>query len=161
MKTIKAIKTVLISIALVLSGVGSAVAAEAVFQWSPNSEPNLGGYNIYIGIESRQYTNQKDAGSPGLIGGSVVAAVDNLVPGKTYFFAATAYDTDGFESDYSQEVVWTALAKETLPPLPAAPAAPDFGAADGPAVFTAQKNVDGTYTWYDPAGVELGTAILQ
>ena len=157
----KTMKTLLITITLILFGIGSSVAAEAVFQWSPNSESNLAGYNIYMGTESRLYTNQKDVGLPGLIGGSVVAAVDNLVPGKTYFFAATAYDTDGFESDYSQEVVWTVLAKETLPPLPAAPAAPDFGAAAGPAVFTAQKNADGTYTWYDPTGVELGTAVLQ
>ena len=158
----KTMKTLLITtIALILFGANLTVAAEAVFQWSPNSETNLAGYNIYIGKESRSYTNQIDVGSPSLINDKVVAAVDNLVPGKTYYFAATAYDTDGFESDYSQEVVWTAPAAVILPPLPEPPAPPDFGAAGGPAVFTAQKNMDGTYTWYDPAGIELGTAILQ
>ncbi len=29
--------------------------------------------------------------------------MDGLLPGTTYFFAVTAYDTSGNESDYSNE----------------------------------------------------------
>ena len=137
---------------ILLATASLCFAGEAVFQWTPNSESNLAGYNIYIGQKSGDYANMIDVGSPALIDGKVVAAVVNLRPGATYYFVATAYDMDGFESGFSQEVVWTAPEGPALPPLAGPPAPPDFGTGPGPAVFTAQKNQDGTYTWYDAAG---------
>lgn len=80
----------------------------ANFAWSPNPESNLAGYKIYYGTETRMYTASVDVGLPATVDGRVPASLSGFIPGITYYFAATAYDTDGFESDYSTEVVWTA-----------------------------------------------------
>jgi hypothetical protein len=66
--------------------------------WNPSSDPNVTGYNIYHGPASRVYTNRVD------VGGATNATVDGLDLGATYFFAATAYNLLGMESDYSSEV---------------------------------------------------------
>ena len=83
-------------------------ASEATFVWSPNTETNLAGYNIYYGTESGAYFNPIDVGNPEVVNDSVTTTLSALEEGVTYYFAATAYDTDGFESAYSQEVMWTA-----------------------------------------------------
>ena len=43
-----------------------------------------------------------------MVDGHVEGSVNNLVVGTTYYFAATAYDIYGYESDYSAEVKWVA-----------------------------------------------------
>jgi hypothetical protein len=65
----------------------------------------LPGTNFY-----RVYTNMMDVGT------NLTATVTNLVFGPTYYFSATAYDTNGLESDYSGEVAFT-----VPPPLPPSP----------------------------------------
>lgn len=47
----------------------------------------------------RTYTNVVDVGT------NLTATISNLVTGATYFFSATSYDTNGLESDYSNEVL--------------------------------------------------------
>ena len=79
---------------------------EVSFSWLPNQETNLAGYKIYYGTESAQYDLEVDVGSPDLITGVVQATVSGLADDTTYYFTATAYDSDGFESDYSREIVW-------------------------------------------------------
>ncbi|MEW6519000.1 MAG: tandem-95 repeat protein [Thermodesulfobacteriota bacterium] len=93
-----------------------AQANEAKFGWSPNTETNLAGYRIYYGIASGSYTNTVDVGNPPAIDGQVTAILSGFTAGVTYYFAATAYDTDGFESDYSTEVVWTVPVEVVSPP---------------------------------------------
>ena len=66
-------------------------------------------YKVHYGIGSREYTNVLSAGS------SLILTVSNLVRGATYYFAATAVDTGGLESDFSNEVSYT------VPSLPAPP----------------------------------------
>src|SRR6185437_9011938 len=63
-------------------------------QWTPNSDPSVIGYNVYYGGASRVYTNM-------LVAGNTNATVSGLVAGKTYFFAVTAFDAFGDESDFS------------------------------------------------------------
>lgn len=92
-------------------------AAEAHFVWAPNTETNLAGYKIYYGTASRQYSDLVDVKKATLVAGRVYGAVTGLAAGTTYYFVATAYDTDGFESDYSKEVVWTA-AEDIYPAAP-------------------------------------------
>jgi hypothetical protein len=85
----------------------TALAAEVTLAWDPNSETDLAGYGIYF----RKSTN----GPPYDLFGYVTLAdlqdannptftLTNLEKGFQYFFAATAYDTDGNESDYSNSV---------------------------------------------------------
>jgi hypothetical protein len=92
----------------------SALAAQHVdFSWLPNGEPNLAGYKIYYGPKSRSYLVSVDVGNPAVTDGAVHATVGGLADGTTYYFAATAYDTGGAESNYSQEVTWTSPTAET------------------------------------------------
>ncbi len=92
----------------------SLLAAQVGFSWLPNTEPTLAGYKIHYGISSGNYTDVIDVGLPPVIDGRVQASIDNLAPGQTYYFAATAYDSAGVESDYSTEVSTTI--PDTTPP---------------------------------------------
>jgi len=64
----------------------------------------LAGYKIYWGTSSRAYTNVEIIDNPGV----TTFVVQNLDP-STYYFASTAYDASGAESDYSNERVQTVL----------------------------------------------------
>jgi hypothetical protein len=69
----------------------------AVLSWDPNTESDLAGYKVYVGTASQSY------GPPTDVGKVTSFKVINLLPGKTYYFAVTAYDTSGNESGYSNE----------------------------------------------------------
>ena len=79
---------------------------QAHFSWRPNQEADLAGYKIYYGTVSGRYDHVVDMGNPAVQGDTVQATVGGLAAGTPYYFAATAYDKYGFESDYSQEVAW-------------------------------------------------------
>jgi len=91
---------------LILLGNG-VEAAQLTFSWIPNNESSLAGYKIHYGTASRNYTNVIDAGNPDPIDGRIQATVDGLEEGTTYYFAATAYDQEGNESEYSTEISHT------------------------------------------------------
>jgi VCBS repeat-containing protein len=91
-------------------------AAQADISWLPNSETNLAGYEIHYGTTSQNYTTVIDVGLPEPVDGRIHAAVDDLAEGNTYFFAAKAYDSNGDESDYSQEISYTVTSSEPSPP---------------------------------------------
>lgn len=57
-------------------------------------------YNIYYGVSSQTYTNKV----PVAYCTNKTGVVSNLLRGVTYYFAATAVDRFGLESDYSSEV---------------------------------------------------------
>jgi hypothetical protein len=75
-------------------------AAQVTLQWDPNTEPDLLGYKVYYGCSSRSYQFNND------VGNKTTCTVSNLEDGKAYYFAVTAYDTSGNESNYSGEVVY-------------------------------------------------------
>jgi hypothetical protein len=77
------------------------IPAEVTLEWDPNSETDIAGYRIHYGTASGSYIHLKDAGK------QTACTVTELVPGTTYYFAATAYNTSGLESDYSNEVLYT------------------------------------------------------
>lgn len=85
--------------------------AAATLEWDANSETNIGGYKVYHSSLSR-YTPGLVPFVPYLISTNsttnITFTITNLVNG-TNWFAVTAFDTDGLESDYSDEVslVWT------------------------------------------------------
>ena len=95
--------TILFSLILFLSlfPVQSAQAGQVTLAWDPNSEPDLAGYEIYYGTASRNYSFHID------VGNVTTYTLTGLQPGVTYYFAATAYNAQGLESDYSNEVVYT------------------------------------------------------
>ncbi len=58
---------------------------------------DLGGYKVYYGTSTRNYTASID------VGNFTTASLGNISPG-TWYIAVTAYDTAGNESDYSKEI---------------------------------------------------------
>ena len=68
--------------------------------WDANTEPDLAGYKIYYGTGTRDYQHIEDVGN--------VTQVTLDIPWSSYI-AATAYDTDGNESGYSNEIYYGAI----------------------------------------------------
>jgi hypothetical protein len=86
-------------ICLIACGIAKGVS-NASLQWNGSPDPAVSGYNLYYGGASRAYTNIVP------VGNATNATVGGLVEGKTYFFAVTAYDAYGGESDYSDETAY-------------------------------------------------------
>jgi fibronectin type 3 domain-containing protein len=105
---------------------GSVHSAQVTLAWDPNTEPDIAGYRIYYGLASDQYGNQID------VGNQTRYTVASLEGGKTYYFAATAYDRYGDESDFSDEVVFQTPVPCTFS---ATPANQSFTADGGPAAI--------------------------
>ena len=103
-------------------------AGQVTLAWNSNSEIELGGYNLYYGQSSRNYTASVD------VGNYTTYSLDGLEGGKTYYFAVTAYDQSRInESDFSSEV------QATIPvtsPAAAFSASPTSGAAPLNVAFT-------------------------
>jgi len=91
---------ILVFAAILLSGM-PARAAEITLAWDPNTEPDLSGYKVYSGTASRNYSGTVD------VGNWTSCVMGGLEPGRTYYFAAKAYNAAGSESDYSAEVVYS------------------------------------------------------
>jgi len=74
-------------------------AGVVTLAWDPSSGTNvIANYRVYYGTTSGSYTNSVSAGT------SLTVSVSNLVQGVRYYFAATAEDSYGLESDFSTEV---------------------------------------------------------
>jgi len=83
-------------IILVCSVCTIQAAPSVTLAWNPAS--NVAGYRLYCGTTSRVYTQTIE------VGNTTMTLVSNLVDGRTYFFAVTAYTTTGLESPASNEV---------------------------------------------------------
>ncbi|MBI3853350.1 MAG: tandem-95 repeat protein [Verrucomicrobia bacterium] len=69
--------------------------------WDPSTDPDVAGYKIYYGVVSRTYTNMVD------VGNATNVTISGLIEGTTYYFAATAYNALGMESDFSNETSYS------------------------------------------------------
>jgi hypothetical protein len=98
--------------------------------WDPSPDSAIAGYRLYDGAASGTYTNVV------AVGRATSATISNLVNGVTYFFAVTAYDTSGQESDFSDEISYTVpWPTDSLPTL--ALTSPTNGA-----VYTAPATIE-------------------
>lgn len=90
--------TLIVLLALVMicgSFIPTAGAADVGLAWDANKESSLAGYKIYWGTDSGSLDNVVD------VGNVTEYTVVDLTDGQIYYFAATAYDTAGNESGYS------------------------------------------------------------
>ena len=69
--------------------------------WNASPGPGVAGYRVYYGVASRVYTSMVS------VGVVTNATIPGLLEGVTYYFAVTAYDGEGLESIYSNEVGYT------------------------------------------------------
>lgn len=86
---------------------GVAMAWEVTLAWDPNREANLDGYTVYYSKQSPgppyDYVGDlplSEVANPE----RPTASVSNLEKHVNYYFALTAYDTDGNESSFSQQL---------------------------------------------------------
>ena len=76
-------------------------AQSVTLAWNGSASPGVTGYRVHFGTNSRSYSLVTNAG--------LALTQTVLLPrvGR-WFFAATAHDAQGLESDYSNEVEWEA-----------------------------------------------------
>jgi fibronectin type 3 domain-containing protein len=73
-------------------------AATVTLEWDASPSVGITGYKIYVGTSSGNYSQSYDAGN------NLEYAVLNISENVVYYFAATAYDSWGNESGYSNEI---------------------------------------------------------
>jgi len=82
-------------------------ASNVTLAWNPSISTNVAGYKIYYGLASGVYNNTIS------VGNTTNATVTGLVEGTTYYFAATAFDALGTESQFSNETSYSVPTNST------------------------------------------------
>jgi hypothetical protein len=75
----------------------ASLAGEVKLLWDPSPSSSIAGYRVYYGTASGVYNAPLDAGK------ATMCTVSGL-PVGAYYFAVTAYDIDGQESNFSNEI---------------------------------------------------------
>ena len=75
--------------------------ASVTLVWDPSTDSSVSGYKVHYGLNSRMYPFVVD------VGHATRQTIGNLQEGASYYFAVTAYDVDGQESDFSGEISYT------------------------------------------------------
>jgi hypothetical protein len=122
-----------------LAWAATADAQRVTLAWDASPSAAVAGYRVYWGTNARAYCCLTNAGL------ALTQAVV-LPHGGRWFFAATAYDTNGLESDFSNEVSWES---KPTPPVMAGETwvrlAPVFGRSTN---LVAWGVVTGTPSWF-------------
>lgn len=84
-----------------------AALSAVTLAWDPSTSPDIGGYRLYYGTNSRTYNVAID------VGNVTTNTVTTLATNVLYFFSVTAYNTVGLESDFSNEISYMI---DTVPP---------------------------------------------
>ena len=76
----------------------NVTGANVTLAWDPSADPDVAGYRVHYGLHSQTYPLVVDAGNV------TKQTIGDLQEGVFYYFAVTAYDTAGLESDFSGEI---------------------------------------------------------
>jgi hypothetical protein len=118
-------------------------ALQVTLAWDASSDPDVSGYKLYYGTQSKNYS----AVIP--VGTQTSCIVSGLVVGTHYYFAVTAFDVSGLESAFSNEATWSAPVDATC--------YADFD-GDGKMDTTVWRPLDGN--WYVISS-STGTATVR
>jgi hypothetical protein len=77
----------------------AAMTGSIDLAWDPSPSTNVNGYFVYYGTESMAYTTILNVGS-----NNSFTITAPFLDGRNYYFAVTAYDSDGGISDFSNEI---------------------------------------------------------
>lgn len=78
--------------------IANSKTTDITLAWNYNSEPDVAGYKLYLGNSSQNYTQVIDVGMTDQY------TIRDLIEGTVYFFAVTAYNQNGLESGFSNEI---------------------------------------------------------
>ena len=130
--------TLFVMIASLFAFAGPVAAQDVTLAWNPSESPNVAGYKIYYkagdtqlpydGIEALQGPSPID------VGNVTSVTLTEFPEGQVYYFWATAYDSEGNESGYSNMV-----ASEWIP-APISPEQDDSTTTPATLVWTAAPN---------------------
>jgi hypothetical protein len=120
---------------LIMLGASAYAQSSVTLAWDPDPDNSVAGYRLYEGVLSRTYTNVIDTGN------ATIATVSNLVWGTTYYFAVTAYDTNGQESALSDEISFTVPLPTNTPPTIALTSPTDGASFAAPASISLAASV--------------------
>ena len=105
----------LLLVALLLIIALAAYAASVTLAWTPSPDASVVGYRLYWGASSRVYSNSVT------VGNVRTSTIPDLGMSTFYVFAATAYDSSGVESEFSNEVAYTTPDTNQPNPKPKSP----------------------------------------
>lgn len=77
-------------------------SASVVLEWDVSTDVGVGSYKVHFGTNNAAYDFVVDAGN------NSTATVSGLIEGVTYYFVCTAIGTNQLESDFSNEIAYTA-----------------------------------------------------
>jgi hypothetical protein len=95
-------KLIAILAILFCASAAQALTVKLVFEWDANDEPDLAGYRLYTSTTSGQYTRGQY-----LLSTDQVTTCEDIIdiePGEVVYYVLTAFDLDGDESGFSNEV---------------------------------------------------------
>jgi hypothetical protein len=139
-----------------------ANAASVTLAWDPNSDPDIIGYNLYYGKASGIYESVID------VGNQTTYSIYDLEDAETYYFVVTAYNTSGFESDFSSELRYPEPFSVTIPlvegmnliSLPLEPLNPTPAVLTerlSPCLLQVFASENDTVLYYDPSQLDQNT----
>jgi hypothetical protein len=85
---------------LLLFSPSFACAVQITLAWDSNVEPDVAGYIVYYGTRSGDYDFDVDVGDYDSI------TISGLAEDVMYYFTVTAYDVEGNESGFSEEITF-------------------------------------------------------
>jgi len=94
-------RIIVLALALMLFIPAISIAAEVTLAWDPNPVlENVDSYTVYCGYSSGNYEINFN------VGNQTTYTISGLESGQKYYFAVSAYNTDGRESPFSKEIVY-------------------------------------------------------
>lgn len=98
----RTLRNVLFAVGLTAFGLSGLIADLVNVSWFPSPSTNVAGYNLYYGTNPAQYSQMITVGTN-------LNVTVSVAPFRPYFFAVTAYDNYGIESDYSEEAEYATV----------------------------------------------------
>jgi hypothetical protein len=142
-------------------------ATSITLAWDQNSEPDIAGYKLYYGTARGAYEFAVD------VGNQTTYTLLGFLEGVDYYFAVTAYNVYGLESDFSDAVSYPGPIAVTIPlsaglnliSLPIEPLNPSISVVTerlSPCllqVISYTRDAEGNDIWfyYDPSQLEQST----
>ena len=116
------IATAMATACLIIAAATASHSADVRLSWeAPTANTDgspatdIKGYRVHVGTTPGSYTRSDEAGN------QTTATIGSLNDGKTYYFAVTAFDSAGTDSNLSNEIPYTTPAAAPAP-VPATPA---------------------------------------